>query len=308
VKYRLKHLAEYGALRAVSAVANRLPYRGALLLGWVVARLGFALARSRVRTAEARIREVFGDRYARREARRIAWASWLNFVFAAVDNLRNVSLTRETVRRCVNFEEAEPLLNALRARTAAGQGAIVACPHMGSWEIAGAGAGLLKLPLFYISGRQRNPLFDPFIRRIRERLNISMVLRGTGEVRTILQWLRQGRILAVLPEVRAPSRGVSVRFLGRDANVFPGMARFAREANVPIYTLIMTRLSWTRHHATIGPPIVPDPAADRDADVQRMTQEVFDRIDAAVRANPGQWFWYNRRWILEPLPPAPPAR
>ena len=45
-------------------------------------------------------------------------------------------------------------------------------------------------------------------------------------------------------------------------------------------------------------------ALDRDADILRMTQQVMDLVEEAIRADPGQWFWYNRRWILEPVKPA----
>jgi len=24
-------------------------------------------------------------------------------------------------------------------------------------------------------------------------------------------------------------------------------------------------------------------------------------IDAEVRARPGEWYWYNKRWILQPV-------
>jgi len=33
-----------------------------------------------------------------------------------------------------------------------------------------------------------------------------------------------------------------------------------------------------------------------------MTLAVMKIIDDAIRSNPGQWFWFNKRWILDPLP------
>jgi KDO2-lipid IV(A) lauroyltransferase len=100
-----------------------------------------------------------------------------------------------------------------------------------------------------------------------------------------------------------PTPALRVPFLGGEANVGPGMAQFARHANVPIYTVILTRQGWTRHFATLHPPIFPDPKADPDQDLTRMTAEVFRIVESAIRADPGQWFWYNRRWILDPVTP-----
>jgi len=39
-----------------------------------------------------------------------------------------------------------------------------------------------------------------------------------------------------------------------------------------------------------------------------MTQAIFDIIEAAIRTDPSQWFWYNKRWILDPLIPEEPPR
>jgi hypothetical protein len=32
-----------------------------------------------------------------------------------------------------------------------------------------------------------------------------------------------------------------------------------------------------------------------------MTQEVFTLIEREILDRPEQWFWYNKRWILDPL-------
>jgi lauroyl/myristoyl acyltransferase len=52
---------------------------------------------------------------------------------------------------------------------------------------------------------------------------------------------------------------------------------------------------------------VSDPTADRDADLLRMTRTVMEHVDAAIRQTPEQWFWYNKRWVLRPLPARPDA-
>ena len=34
-------------------------------------------------------------------------------------------------------------------------------------------------------------------------------------------------------------------------------------------------------------------------------QERLQHFDAAIRATPEQWFWYNRRWVLDPVAESP---
>jgi KDO2-lipid IV(A) lauroyltransferase len=84
------------------------------------------------------------------------------------------------------------------------------------------------------------------------------------------------------------------------------MAQFARTANVPILPVMLSRVGWFRHRVVAYAPVASDPAADRDADLLRMTRAVMERVEAAIRHAPEQWFWYNKRWVLRPVTPREP--
>jgi KDO2-lipid IV(A) lauroyltransferase len=177
----------------------------------------------------------------------------------------------------------------------------MAFPHMGSWELPGRAMLLRGMPVLSVAGKQKNPLFDRYLNSTRERMGVPIIMRGTSALKTIVSRLKQGGFLALLPDVRMPAEGVRVRFLGGEANVGAGMAMFARHAGVPIYPVIMRRIGWARHEARIFEPVRSDPALDKPADIRRMTQHVLDIVDRAIRDDPGQWFWYNKRWILDPV-------
>jgi hypothetical protein len=51
----------------------------------------------------------------------------------------------------------------------------------------------------------------------------------------------------------------------------------------------------------VAPPILPDPSLPKADDVARMTRQVLAFIETRIREVPEQWFWFNRRWILDPL-------
>ena len=164
MKYQARHLIEYGLLRAVSGVLSRVPYRLALGLAWCIAVLLYAVGRRRVREAERRIREVFGSALDERGVRRAAWRSLRNLSFNVVEIIRLPRLTRAWVERHMDRGN----LPALMARhVAPGQGAILVIPHMGNWDLAGVGATLTGVPVFVVAARQRNPLTDAFLTRMR---------------------------------------------------------------------------------------------------------------------------------------------
>ena len=296
--YRPKHIVEYLLLRGAAAVLVALPYRAALAFGWLVAGIGFHVARFRRREAERRIREVFGDRFNKAEVRRIAWQSFRNLIFTAVDTIRGPHLTLERFEKVGDYTQP---VETLRRQLQTGRGAVLATPHMGCWEFGGVGMSLVGLPLFVIAGKQRNPLFDKFLTSTRERMGVQVVMRGSSTLRTIIVRLKQGQLTAVLPDVRMPTPGVKVRFLGKEANVGPGLALFARHAGVPVLPSLNYRHGWGRHQGVVYPPINADLQADKDADVQRMMQAVFDVFTEAISRDPGQWFWYNKRWVFDPV-------
>lgn len=298
MKYRLKHVMEYATLRLVAGFVGVLPYRMALGIGWGLAVIGFHAIRFRRAEAERRIRLVFGAGCGSAEVRRTAWDSFRNLMFTAVDIIRSPRLNLVRFNRMAECS----FLEVFRRQHESGQGAVIAVPHMGSWELAGRAMQLLDMPVFSVAGKQRNPLFDRYLNQARERAGIPITMRGAGTLKVIIQRLQEGGMLAMLPDVRMPTEGVRVRFLGGEANVGPGMAMFARHAGGAIYVVHMRRIGWTRHEGRLLGTVKADPSAEKQADIQRMTQDVMDLVDAAIRNDPGQWFWYNKRWVLDPVP------
>ena len=190
------------------------------------------------------------------------------------------------------------------AKTHPGRGAIFACPHMGNWELAGIVVPSCGIDMFTLTGVQKNPLVQDYLQRLRHAPGVELLPRGSGTtLRKIFSNLRKGKFLAIMPDLRSRLPGVRVRFFGGEANLYSGMGHFARQVEVPIFLAIMRRHGWTRHSIELHGPFEPDSALDKEVDALRLTQLVMDVVDAEIRQDPGQWFWYNKRWILDPLEP-----
>ena len=294
-QYRL----EYGALVGSAALLNRLPYRAALAVACGVAWFLFHVVRFRRRETFRRIREVFGEDTPEQRVRRIAWTSLRNMAFNCVEMMRASSIDRAWVDRYMpGFKEKAHIVSDLIRNH---RGVVLAVPHTGNWDLAGWACSRYEVSMFSVAGKQKNPYVNRWISRQREN-GIKMLERGKGAMRQILRLLCQGHAFAILPDVRMPSPDLKLPFLGGTANLGRGMALFAVSANVPILPAVFTRRGWDRHEFVHYDPIFPDPAADRDADAKRLTEAVVAIVDKAIRANPEQWFWYNKRWVLTPLP------
>lgn len=299
VNHRPKHIIEYAALRIVAFVVSVLPERCALAIGWVLAWIGHHIVRFRAVEARRRIREVFGDRLSPRDVRRCAWVSFRNTVFNAIEVMRMPKVTREWVDAHIEQDGIERVADLAKS----GKGSILVVPHTGNWDLSGVAAQTFGVPMFFVVGKQRNLLVDAWLNRMRGITGIETIPRDSSVLKKVIKNLREGKVLAFMTDLRSKTPGVQVRFLGKTANVVGGMGLFARQADVPIFPVVVTRVGWTRHRWRFHEPIYPDPTQEKSADWQRMTQRVMDIYDAAIRAEPEQYFWYNKRWVLDPLEP-----
>jgi len=299
VQYRL----EYAALVMGTALLNLLPYRAALAVAWAVAGLLFHVVRFRRRETLRRIREVFGADMPELEARRIAWLSLRNMAFNCVEMMRAPRIDKAWIdRHMPDFQANVPIVNGLIAKH---QGLIFAVPHMGNWDLAGWACNRYGVNMFSVAAKQKNPYVNAWISRQREN-GITMLERGSGTLRRIVRLLRQQCAFAILPDVRMPTPDLPLPFLGGTANLGRGMAMFAITADVPILPAIFTRQGWCRHTFIHFDPLFPRHGLAREDDARRLTEAVVAIVDKAVRENPEQWFWYNKRWVLTPLPAEAP--
>jgi KDO2-lipid IV(A) lauroyltransferase len=291
-------VAEYAAFRAIGFLLAHLPYRLALGLGWLVGAFVFFVVRYRVSEAHRRIRQVFPDRYTTREVRRIAWSSWQYFCLNTIDVFRLQHIDQQWIdRHIVDFA---PVRDALLAHCRTGQGAIIASPHMGASEVSSVVLQKIGVPIFLITGTVKNPQVNAHIIEMRGRTGIPTVQRGSSLLKSVIHRLKGGGFLAFLADLRARWGGTIIHFLGHTTAAAPGMAKFAKQTGVPIIPITIRRVGWTRHRLTLADPVVPNADVGKAEDCVRMTQEVFDVVEGAIRETPEQWFWFNKRWILDP--------
>jgi KDO2-lipid IV(A) lauroyltransferase len=300
-KPTIRHWIEYGALKGVAAVVCLLPYRAALSVGWFLAALAYPFSRKRIARIEKRMKDVFGDTKTNSEIRKLAWLVWRNLFFSGIEMLRAPRHSVEWAQSVTDSSEAHKLTDLMKKEGRV----ILAVPHMGSWELAGLSLASLDVQLFFIVRKQRNPLFDAYLNKLRSRYGQECLDRDDPSlIRKVLRRTKQGKVLAILPDIRARTDAVHCRFLGGDAVVGPGMALFARQTKTPVLPACVIREGWARHRWKGFDPIYPDPSVEKTDDWQRMMQDVFNIFDREVRAHPEQYFWANKKWILDPVKPA----
>ncbi|MFQ5655714.1 MAG: lysophospholipid acyltransferase family protein [Planctomycetota bacterium] len=287
-------LIAYLFVIGLSRLLAALPLGAALALGRLLGSLGYHIIPIRRRVVLGNLRHVFGASRSDSEIRRIALEAYRELMMNLIEMLR---ASVADPRRYEPHAELEGL-DRLRAAEEAGTPFIICSPHAGNFDLlayttaaGGVAPHVFMKPL-------KSPRFNRLLVGTRERLGLRLLLKGSGSLREMIGLIKRGESVGLLPDQNARSRGVTVDFLGRPASTFQGPAALHLLTNAQIVVALIERLAADpcRHHGRfIFLPPAPR-SGDRKADVRRVTQQYCDVMSEAILRNPGQYFWFHRRW------------
>lgn len=200
------------------------------------------------------------------------------------------------------YEKIEALFRSER-------GVLVALPHMGNWDHAGAWTAMVGMPFTTVVERLRpESLYRRFVAH-RESLGMEVVpLTGGPNVPgTLARRLRAGGLVCLVADRDLSDSGVEVKMFGEPASLAAGPAALALQtgaALVPI-TLWFTDGGWgARVHDEI--PVPAD--GDRAGKIAAMTQALADRFAAGIAEYPQDWHMLQRIFRTDAdVPAAGPA-
>ena len=297
MKHSPKHIIEYLLLRGLVSLVNIFPLRAGLAIGWLIGLFFFFGLRFRAVEAQRRLAIVFGDRFSPKERKRIAWHSFRNICFNAIEVARFKKLTPEKLRQMPLYEQMEHVQELHKKH-----GPLVfTTAHMGNWDLGGVAAKLDGIPIFSIARRQKNPLTDNLLNQMRNATGMDVVLNDSRILQNVIRRLKKGEVLAILPDVRSRESDLTIDFLNGQARLGAGTAIFAQMAKCPVVPVVVLRKGWTQHEAKVFDPIFPNPEADKKEDRERIMRQLISIFDAEIQAHPEQYFWFNKRWVLDPV-------
>jgi Kdo2-lipid IVA lauroyltransferase/acyltransferase len=289
---RLKHRVEYAAFRAGLAGGRLLSEAQAARVGASLGLLGYRLGIKR-RTVEANLRIAFPgaaagriDEIARAAYEHLGRETMMTLRLSWTEPAQIIARTR--LRR-------EDMARAAWER---GRGVIFAVGHLGNWEIAAAAMAARGYPIAAIAKSAANPLFYERIMAARRRMGIE-IIDFQGASRPTLKALREGKMVAFAADQHAGRAGVWVPFFGRPASTYRGPALMALRTGAPMYLAVPLRMPDGTYELSLE-QVDTTPTGAMETDVVRVTAEYSRKLEAAVRANPGQYLWHHRRWRPPP--------
>jgi phosphatidylinositol dimannoside acyltransferase len=194
---------------------------------------------------------------------------------------------------------------------ASGRGAIVALPHGGNWDAAGAWVAANGWPITTVAERLRpEGVYERFL-DFRRALGMEIV-PATGGGRPPLdvleERLRHGHIVPLLADRDLSARGAEVEFFGGRTRMPAGPALLALRTGAPLYVVSM----WYEDDAACGhmegPLDLPGPGeGPLDQRVRHTTQRIADLLAGGIARHPQDWHMLQRMWLDDPAESAAPG-
>lgn len=292
---KLRYQIEYLALMLFSGLIRSLPRRAALALGRALGGLIRCAQPRRRKKAAENLRHAFPE-MSEQERERLLRE---NFRQLGITGVEMMCLDRYHNQRviddCFEFHGMEHLQSAF----ALGRGTFLLTGHVGFWEAGTMILPMLGYPTDFVYKRVKNPYVEEQFLTLRQRAGARCIEKKRA-ARKIVRSLGENRGVAILLDQRlSRHEAVQVNFLGRPVNATPIIAQMAIKLGTPIVPIFSRRLADNRYEITVEPMILlaheDNPSMES---VVQATQLLTDRIEAAVRRAPEQWFWVHDRWRL----------
>ena len=185
----------------------------------------------------------------------------------------------------------------IEAGLARGNGVILALPHLGGWEWAGAwmalrGHRLLAVVETHRAARSCSSWFA----EQRAAIGIDVVPLGPDVSRTVLRALRDNRIVCLLSDRDIEGDGVEVEFFGERTTLPGGPATLALRTGATLLPAAVYFRSGRDHLGVVRPPIPVEREGRLREDIARITQALAHELEALIRVAPEQWHLLQPNW------------
>lgn len=281
------------------AAVKRLPEPAAAALGRRIADTAWRRDGKGVRRLRANLARVVPGA-APDELDRLTRAGMRSYMRYWMESFRLPAWSRQRMRESFDPKDVHLLEDGLET----GRGVILALPHMGNWDVAGAWV-TSKLGVGFATVQERlrpESLYDRFV-AYRESLGMEVLPHAGGTAFGILaRRLRAGGLVCLVTDRDLSSSGVEVGFFGAPARMPAGPALLAQQTGALLLPVTLWYDDSPVLQGRVHPAVEVPEAGTRAEKTAAMTQAMADVFAAGIAGHPEDWHMLQRLWIedLEP--------
>ena len=207
------------------------------------------------------------------------------------DTFRFPDWSRDRIISSVTVSNEELLIGPMQK----GQGVIVALPHAGNWDHAGAYFCAKGFPLVTVAERLKpEALFQKFL-SYRQKIGMEVLSLDSRSIVTLLQRAREGRLIALVADRDLTKSGIDVRFFDGKARMPAGPALIAVRTGTPLISAYVS-YSETGIHIDFKSISLPEDG-DETARIAGTVQLCADSFEESIAKYPQDWHMLQRIWV-----------
>jgi lauroyl/myristoyl acyltransferase len=207
------------------------------------------------------------------------------------DTFRSPDWSKDRVRKTVTVTREELLTEPMRD----GRGVVIALPHAGNWDHAGAYFCGMGFPLVTVAERVKpEALFNKFL-EYRQNMGMEVLALDSRSMATLMQRARDGALIALVADRDLSRSGIDVNFFGHPARMPAGPALLAVRTGIPLVTAFV---SYTSNGINVEFNSVEIPTQGTDSErVAHVVQSCADHFAKGIASAPQDWHMLQRIWV-----------
>jgi KDO2-lipid IV(A) lauroyltransferase len=211
--------------------------------------------------------------------------------------------SQEQVLRDFDLQNGDRIGDAVEA----GTGCVIALPHAGNWDFAGAWVCARGWKLTTVAERLKpESLYQRFL-EYRASLGMEIIPTVGGQrppMDVLEERVRDAHCVPLLADRDLSARGVEVQFFGGRTRMPAGPALLALRTGAPLYVCSLWYDGDKPMGRLDGPLTLPSPATGSlDVRVKALTQSIADALAVGIAEHPTDWHMLQKMWLAD-LPAA----
>ena len=185
----------------------------------------------------------------------------------------------------------------LREPMIAGKGVVIALPHSGNWDHAGAYFCQEGFPLVTVAEVLKpEKLFDKFLAH-RSRMGFEVLPLNSRAFATLMRRAKEHRLIALVSDRDLSASGIDVTFFNKKSRMPAGPALLSIKTGIP---LVAAHVRYTPDGIHID--FLPIEVSTHGTEAERLSatvQSIASSFEVGIRQYPEDWHMLQRIWIEE---------
>ncbi|MFZ3593318.1 phosphatidylinositol mannoside acyltransferase [Streptomyces sp. BH104] len=278
------------------ATVKKLPEPVARRLGRTIADAAWKKRGKGVLRLEANLARVVPDATPQR-LRQLSKKGMRSYLRYWMESFRLPAWSKERIQEGFSVKDVHYLTEGLDA----GKGVVLALPHMGNYDLAGAWVTTkLDTPFTTVAERLKpETLYDRFV-AYREGLGMEVLPHTGGSAfGTLARRLRAGGLVCLVADRDLSSSGVEVKFFGETTRMPAGPAMLAQQTGALLLPVTLWYDDSAIMRGRVHPPVDVPETGTRAEKTSVMTQALADAFATGIADHPEDWHMLQRLWLAD---------